>query len=180
MAASKLKEISADLIREGVPPQTPIALVRNAGAWDEACISSTLEKMADIAVPAPVLLVIGGVTAHARVEKKALFTGIDPGVAKVPEPVVHQPLIAGRRPAPLDLSYFSAVIFTSPSTVEIFMEVYGGIPDHLLCYASDDRTRKALESNKGPSLADRSLPGSQPVSLKCSVTATEFLRQRLA
>jgi uroporphyrin-III C-methyltransferase len=148
MAASKLKEISADLIREGVPPQTPVALVRNAGAWDEACISSTLEKMADIAVPAPVLLVIGRVTAHARVGKKALFTGIDPGIVKVPEPVVHQPLMEERRPVPLDLSYFSAVIFTSPSTVEIFMEVYGRIPDHLLCYASDDQTRKALERIK--------------------------------
>ena len=135
MAASKLKEISDDLIQEGVPPQTPIALVRNAGGWDQVCISSTLEKMADIAVSTPVLLVIGGVTAHARVEKKALFTGIDPGIVKVPEPVVHQPLTAGRRPAPLDLLYFSAVIFTSPSTVEIFMEVYGGIPDQsaLLC-----------------------------------------------
>jgi uroporphyrinogen III methyltransferase/synthase len=148
MAASKLKEISADLILEGVPPQTPVALVRNAGAWDETCISSTLEKMADIAVQAPVLLVIGGVTACARVEKKALFTGIDPGMVKVPEPVVRQPLMTGKGPAPLDLSYFSAVIFTSPNTVEIFMEVYGGIPNHLLCYVSDDRTREALERIK--------------------------------
>jgi uroporphyrinogen III methyltransferase / synthase len=148
MAASKLKEISANLIREGVPPQTPVALVNNAGAWNEACVSSTLEKMAGIVVPAPVLLVIGAVTACARVEKKALFTGIDPGIVKVPEPVVHQPLMAERRPAPLDLSYFSAVIFTSQSTVEIFVQVYGGIPDHLLCYVSNDRTRRALESIK--------------------------------
>ena len=148
MAASKLKEISADLILEGVPPQTPVALVRNAGAWDEACISSTLEKIADIAVPAPVLLVIGGVTACARVEKKALFTGIDPDTAKVPEPIVHQPLMAGKKPAPLDLSYFSAVIFTSPSTVEIFMEVYGRLPDHLLCYVTDAQTRETLERIK--------------------------------
>ena len=56
--------------------------------------------------------------------------------------------MAGKRPAPLDLSYFSAVIFTSPSTVEIFMEVYGRLPDHLLCYVSDDRTREALERIK--------------------------------
>ena len=148
MAASKLKEISANLIREGVPPQTPVALVNNAGAWNEACVSSTLEKMAGIVVPAPVLLVIGAVTACARVETKALFTGSDPGIVKVPEPVVHQPLMAERRPAPLDLSYFSAVIFTSQSMVEIFVEVYGGIPDHLLCYVSNDRTRRALESIK--------------------------------
>jgi uroporphyrinogen-III synthase len=104
--------------------------------------------MAGIVVPAPVLLVIGAVTACAHIEKKALFTGIDPGIVKVPEPVVHQSLMAERRPAPLDLSYFSAVIFTSPSTVEIFVEVYGGIPDHLLCYVSNDRTRRALESIK--------------------------------
>ncbi len=148
MAASKLKEISANLIREGVPPQTPVALVNNAGAWNETCVSSTLEKMAGIVVPAPVLLVIGSVTACAHVENKALFTGIDPSIVKVPEQVVHQPLMVERKPAPLDLSYFSAVIFTSPSTVEIFMEVYGAIPDHLLCYVSNDRTRRTLESIK--------------------------------
>ena len=127
-------------------------------AWDEACISSTLEKMADLGVPAPVLLVIGGVTACACVEKKALFTGIDPGAVKVPEPVVHQPLMAERRPAPLDLSYFSAVIFTSPSTVEIFMEVYGRLPDHLLCYVSDAPDPGDTGKNKDPSLADRAMP----------------------
>jgi uroporphyrinogen-III synthase len=86
-------------------------------------------------------------------------------VAKVPEPIVHQQLIESialsecapdthvsalyktvdPRPAPLDLSFFSAVIFSSPSTVEAFKEIYGGYPDHLLCYAFDDATREALQ-----------------------------------
>ena len=33
-----------------------------------------------------------------------------------------------------------------------------GFPINLLCYVSNDRTRRALEKYKGSSLANRSLP----------------------
>jgi uroporphyrin-III C-methyltransferase len=165
MAASRLKEISLTLLRGGLSPQTPVVLVRNAGFWNEACTSGTVGTMANIEVVPPALLIVGNVTAFARVEKKALFTGIDPDMAKIPEPVVHQPLIESfalsmsasdnrippsyrivdPKPAPLDLSYFSSVVFSSPLTVDAFKEVYGGFPGHLLCYAFDDATRDALQ-----------------------------------
>ena len=168
MAASKLKEIAHDLIREGVPTITPVVIVGNAGAWNETSVPSTVETMKDIVVQAPALVVVGNVTAYARVERKALFTGIDPDLVKVKESVIHQPLIAPvsspgpmlctsgsptyKRmeplPEPLDLSYFAAVIFSTPAEVDAFEAVYGDLPDHLLCYAIDGRTRKALEKKK--------------------------------
>jgi len=165
MAASKLNEVSHRLIREGVPPETPAVIIRNAGAWDETSILSSVEQMKDLAVQPPALLIVGKTTACARIEKKALFIGIDPSFVKVKEPVVHQPLImpvpgpkrvfnkaamppyktVEPRPTPFDLSYFSAVIFSSLETVDAFEAVYGNLPDHLLCYAADNRTREALQ-----------------------------------
>ncbi|MDM7998155.1 MAG: uroporphyrinogen-III C-methyltransferase [Acidobacteriota bacterium] len=164
MAASKLKEIARDLLREGFRTETPVAIICNAGAWNESCIRSTVAKMQDLEALPPALLVVGETAALARIEKKALFTGIHPDTPQVPEPVVHQPLIEAVRPSesgcgtssepmyraveirpvPLDLTYFSAVVFTTPLEVEIFAELYGGFPSHLLCYAFDDATRAAL------------------------------------
>jgi uroporphyrin-III C-methyltransferase len=171
MAASRLKEISHSLLAEGVPPGTPVVLVRRAGFWNEASVSTTVEAMPNLEMEPPVLLVAGKVTASARVEKKALFTGIDSGGIPIPEPIVHQRLIAAGsgsaqfsdslesslhetvdpRPEPLDLSFFSAVVFSSPSTVKAFEEIYGGFPEHLLCYTIGDMTREALlEKNIHP------------------------------
>ncbi len=154
MAVSKLNEISHELIREGVPLKTPVAIISNAGAWNEASVLGTVETMKEIAVTAPALVVVGNVAAYSRVEKKALSTGIDPGLVKVKEPIIHQPLITqasgrvGSLPKALDLSYFSAVIFSSPAEVDAFEAVYGELPDHLLCYAADNKTRTALEKRK--------------------------------
>jgi len=162
MAASKLEEVAHNLIREGVPSETPIVLVSNAGAWNEASVYSTVGTMSAIVAQPPALLIVGNVAACASIEKKALFTGIDPDSVKIKEPVVHQPLImpvsksetmlsyktAEPRPTPLDLSYFAAVIFSSPETVDAFEEVYGNLPDRLLCYAFDSATREALRRYK--------------------------------
>ena len=168
MAVSKLKEIAHDLLWEGVQPKTPVAIISNAGAWNETSLPCTVETMKNMVAQPPALVVVGNVAAHARIEKKVLFTGIDPSVVRVKEPVIHQPLIApvsgtgrmvcthGRQPyksveplpEALDLSYFSAVIFSGPAEVDAFQAVYGDLPGHLLCYAADNRTRGALERKK--------------------------------
>jgi len=164
MATSKLVEISRELIGEGVSPETPAMLVRNAGAYDESIISTTVEEMTDLFVPAPALLVVGHIVKSARVEKKALFTGRNPYCVRVKEPIIHQALVTqvsehDRRferehqsslkmlepkPKPLDLSYFSALIFDSSVAVDAFVDIYGTLPDHLLCYAGDDKIRQDL------------------------------------
>ena len=165
MAASKLTEISQELIREGIPGKTPVALVHNAGAYDESIISSTVEKMEAIDAPAPALIIVGHVAKNARVEKKVLFTGINPDDIRIKEPVIHQTLVmptSGQdrvsgmdeqcllktvesRPKPLDLSYFAGIVFGSPAAVNAFDDIYGMLPDHLLCYAGDDSVRQVLQ-----------------------------------
>ena len=191
MAASKLKEIARDLSQRGVSLDTPVVLVRNAGFWDESCVAGTVENMADLEVSPPALLIAGNVTAFARVERKALFIGVDPDIAGVQEPVVHQPLIEAvsmptpapdrpetplyrtvdPRPAPLDLSYFSAVIFSSPCAVEAFEEVYRSFPDHLLCYAFDDSTRDALQKKEVHPWRIVACPVRKPESAKSKKTS---------
>jgi uroporphyrin-III C-methyltransferase len=165
MAASKLVEISRELICDGVSPEMPVVLVHNAGAWNESIVSSTVEGMTNIVAPAPALLIVGHIATHAYIEKKALYTGINPDYVKVKEPVVHQPLImrvpayesnssaiekcyfktVEPKPSLVDLSYFSAIIFTSPETVDAFEIIYGALPDHLLCYVVDEITRQDLQ-----------------------------------
>ena len=164
MAASRLEAITSDLLREGVQPDTPVAIVRNAGAADETCIRTTVGSMTGLEVQAPALLIVGATAAFAWIEKKALFTGIDPDAVNIPESIVHQQLIQAAPlsarspdahgspvyrpvsplPAPVQLAHFSAVVFSSPLTVDAFEDIYGSCPDHLLCYVPDEETRGAL------------------------------------
>jgi uroporphyrin-III C-methyltransferase len=164
MAASKLTEISLELIREGVSPETPAALVHNAGAYDESIISTTVGDMTKITAAAPALLVVGHIAKGARVERKALFTGRNPDSVRVKEPIIHQALVTSasgcdlrlgredqsllkrseQKLKPLNLSFFSALIFDSSAAVDAFVDIYGTPPDHLLCYASDNAVRQNL------------------------------------
>ena len=252
MASSKLSELSNELLLKGFTAETPVAVVGNAGGYDELCVTGNLSDAGGIKVASPALFFVGDVTAFARIEKKALYVGLDPEAVYLHERIIHQPLIetvfsprpdenlpphdavlftsrtavdaylklydtrgskvlaigsataerlkshgvaadivslgessedlarivregdfrtvlypcsdlsdnalhrlpnvhprvlyrtVHRQEAPLNLSFFSSVVFSSPSTVEAFKDLYGVPPNFLLCYVFGEKTREAL------------------------------------
>jgi uroporphyrinogen-III synthase len=47
-------------------------------------------------------------------------------------------------PPPLDLSLYSGIVFTSPSTVDAFLGNYENIPEHVICHVLGKKTAEAL------------------------------------
>lgn len=165
MAASKMCEISNDLLRHGIDSNTPVAIICHAGTWKESCISCTVGSMQGVDAPSPALVIVGEATRFARIERKALYTGLSMDGIHVHQCIVRQPLIATESvhdrtghppgislkpleptPKPLNLSFFSSVIFSSTLEVSVFREIYGNIPDHLLCHVLDDSIADALKT----------------------------------
>lgn len=65
MGLGRLARISAELLRHGLPPHTPAALIERASQPQQRCVVGTLQELPDLAqreaVQAPALIVIGGV-----------------------------------------------------------------------------------------------------------------------
>jgi uroporphyrin-III C-methyltransferase / precorrin-2 dehydrogenase / sirohydrochlorin ferrochelatase len=66
MAASCLKEIAADLLGQGYAPETPVAIVENAGLPRERRRRTTLNMLAKERADSPVTVVVGGVASASR------------------------------------------------------------------------------------------------------------------
>ena len=49
-----------------------------------------------------------------------------------------------KRQPPLDLSFFSGILFSSPSTVDSFFDIYDSIPGHVVCYHYGIKTKQKL------------------------------------
>ena len=47
----------------------------------------------------------------------------------------------------IDLTDFTGIVFSSPSTVSSFINIYKTIPKHLICYVFGKHTQKKLENN---------------------------------
>ncbi len=47
----------------------------------------------------------------------------------------------------IDLTDYKGIVFTSPSTVSSFLNIYKFIPKHLICYVLGKHTKKTLDNN---------------------------------
>jgi uroporphyrin-III C-methyltransferase len=65
MGLGRLAQISAELMRHGLPAHTPAALVERASRPEQRCVVGTLQSLPELArreaVQAPALIIIGGV-----------------------------------------------------------------------------------------------------------------------
>ena len=63
MGVAQRGAIAAELIAGGLDPATPVAVVRSATTTDEVVARTRLDLLAELAVEAPAVLVIGAVSA---------------------------------------------------------------------------------------------------------------------
>lgn len=124
MGATRLKEISSELISEGNAPDTPAALIQNAGLVNEKIIISSLSEMAKIEIESPVITIIGNVVKIFHKQPKILFTGLNPEHCKVRGKIVHYPLIEidNLNFTVEKLNSYDAVLFTDKTAVNIFFK----------------------------------------------------------
>lgn len=141
MATKCVREILAELQREGTSPDTPAAFVFDAGALSESVTRSTVKDIADQLPPGgiadtPGLLIVGDAARHGYVrtdgalggrrilltcsealQPEAMAATHDLGGIPVPFPAIRlAPVPAGL--APLCGSRFDWLVLTSPSAVE--------------------------------------------------------------
>ncbi len=126
MAASKLAELSADLISNGLPPTTPAAIIFNGSYYDEQLVQVPLQKLNELSLPSPVTVIIGKVVNENFSNKKFLSTAAEVITGGVNAKIVHYPLIEivpllTNLPAPED---FDALLFTDPISVRIYLKRY--------------------------------------------------------
>ena len=76
MGAGRIGEITARLVRGGMPPDTPVAAVRNGTRADQRTVRATLATVADAGVQAPAAIVVGEVARLdlAWFEARPLFS----------------------------------------------------------------------------------------------------------
>jgi uroporphyrin-III C-methyltransferase len=156
MAASRLAELSRDLILEGWNSATPVALVQNASLATERCLSTTLEHLAGEIVDSPVLVIVGEVAAGHRRVRTLIYTGSDLSQARFAERLFHYPLEragdslvskpVGILPSSA-LEWMDGIVFGSVLAVEAFLQRHGALPGWWLIYAMNRATLKKLLSH---------------------------------
>jgi len=148
MSIGTIKTVSNQLIEDGVAPDTPAALVFNAGGRNEQIIRTTVGKLPeyvpDSSVGKPCLIITGELTAHAYNTrlgalrgKKILLTCSEPLQQKAADCVhdyggipIQWPLIR-LEPVSQGLEKISAIssyhwiVLTSPSSVRCLWELLG-------------------------------------------------------
>lgn len=125
MAQATIGEISDKLISNGVEPDTPVIIVRNAMRNEHKEFVSNLGHIKeDIRnIPAPVIILLGG-AVNTRVSK-ILFTGTDHQRYRHLGRIVPFPLLQFKKAAAIrkpDIEKIDGIIFTSPRAVKFFFE----------------------------------------------------------
>ena len=158
MSIKAVKPISEQLMEDGRPPDTPAAIIFNAGGEDERIIKTTLGELPNQkhCAKQPGLVMVGETTAFsyrtdlgALQGRKVLLTCSDAIQRKAVDRVqdlgghpIQHPLIKlkSRFEAKLDLSAYDWLVVTSPSSVRSFMEIidwqkidYRTIPNIMVC-----------------------------------------------
>ncbi len=160
MSIRAIDRISAQLLEDGCPPETPVAIIYNAGGEDEQLFKMPLRELPqhaqDHCIKQPGLIIVGEITKHgyktdlgALEGKKVLLTCSDAIQQKAAELVrdfgghpIRFPLIKlkCRQHLPLDCSAYDWLVITSPSSVRAFMEIvakqkidYRSIPKIMVC-----------------------------------------------
>ncbi len=147
MGATRLKEIGRELISGGKAPDTPAALIQNAGLLNERIIISNLSEMIKIKIESPVITIIGDVVKTFHKQPKILFTGLNPEHCKVRGKIVHYPLIEidNLNFTVEKLNSYDGIVFTNKTAVNIFCEKYQ-ITKFQKIIVLDDHTKNQIEN----------------------------------
>lgn len=165
MSLNTLDEVSATLIAEGYPPETPAVVISRGTTPCQRVISGTLQTVASLAkqagLPPPALLVVGEVAALSQAlqwksnlplyGKRILWTLVQSGDA--PEyledlellgaEVIRLPVLAVR-PVPMselarivsEVAGYTWLVFTSQNAVRIFFDAMLEQGKDWSCFAS--------------------------------------------
>jgi uroporphyrinogen III methyltransferase / synthase len=139
MGAGRVAEIASRLVAGGLPPETPVAAVRNGTRADQQTVRATLATVGDAGVQAPAAIVVGDVAALdlSWFESRPLFgravvvtrareqaSGLRQRLEALGAAVIELPAIAV---APVDfdvppLERYRWLVFTSANGVQAFFE----------------------------------------------------------
>ena len=149
MGASKLADVARQLASAGFAPDTPVALVRNAGMPDESRRLVTLGALPACSVDSPLIIIAGPAAALYHRPYRVLHAGLDPLAFNEADAVVGYPLIAiePRRGIALDLAIYDAILFTSRNAVEWFFSTHA--PGALPLVAIGPATARAIVRHRG-------------------------------
>ncbi len=148
MGASRLKELSGALIRAGIDPSMPAALIHNTGSSGEIIKLKKVDELGQKDLHSPLIVIIGAAAGEYRHLPRVLYMGLELNhtYSFIPGKLIHYPLIRVRerssRRMP-DFSSFNAIIFTSKTAVRLFFQKYR--PENLKIYAIGDYTRMEIE-----------------------------------
>jgi uroporphyrinogen III methyltransferase / synthase len=139
MGAGRVGEIASQLVAGGLPPETPVAAVRNGTRADQQTVRATLASVADAGVQAPAAIVVGDVAGLdlSWFEARPLFgravvvtrareqvSGLRHRLEALGAAVIELPAIAIE---PVDfevpaLERYGWLVFTSANGVNAFFE----------------------------------------------------------
>jgi len=177
MSIKATEEISQQLLADGHAPDTPVALVFNAGGEDEKIIKTTLGTLPrqKHCAKKPGLIMVGNITAYAyktnlgalrgkkilltcsaALQKKAAAHIHDLGGHPIQFPLIR---LECRRCFQLRFAAFEWVVITSPSSVRAFMQRIGEqktdfrtIPKIMVCGrgTADELAKHGLHADAQP------------------------------
>ncbi|MCF7816787.1 MAG: uroporphyrinogen-III C-methyltransferase [Kiritimatiellales bacterium] len=160
MSIKAIEPIARQLLDDGVPADTPVALVFNAGGEDENIIKTTLGELPSQSMPhcvkQPGLIIVGNITAYAyktelgalqgrkilltcseAIQEKAAALVRDFGGRPIQLPLIRLKCRRGFQPRCAEYDW---LVVTSPSSVRAFMELihdqkidYRTIPKIMVC-----------------------------------------------
>lgn len=160
MSIKACEPITQQLLDDGTSPDTPAALIFNAGGEDERIIKTTVGELPKQSrsqhIKQPGLIIVGDITAYAyqtdlgalggrkvlltcseAIQQKAVDTVRDLGGQPIQFPLIR---LKSRFEIPLHCATFDWLMVTSPSSVRSFMEIvkrqqidYRSIPKIMVC-----------------------------------------------
>ncbi len=147
MGASSIKEIY-EKMKDQVPQETPVLIVKNASCLDEVILKTTLSNLTSIEISSPVIIIIGEVCKFYNRQLKVLYTGINPfeTLSRIPGVLIHYPVIKRERVKDIEEvsdDEYDVLVFTSMFAVDIWTNFYG-VKKNKRVYAIGERTKERL------------------------------------
>lgn len=148
MAVTKLDKLKESLLSVGRSGDTPVVLIHNVSHSDEIAVTTTIEKLTEVQIPTPAMIIVGEVVSFAIPRERLLFTGIDSSRLNfsqqlVPFPLIRTEAIDG---VVLDTEKYDGLLFTSRSAVRFFLKNHV-VRDDLKIFAVGPHTADFLKEN---------------------------------
>ncbi len=175
MSIKAIEPISKQLLEDGHSPDTPAALIFNAGGEDEKIIKTTIGNLTSQSIKHPGLIIVGDITAYSHktelgalrgkkvlltcseaIQEKAAAHVHDLGGHPLQFPLICLECRRGFQPR---FDAFEWVVITSPSAVRAFMQTVvrqnidlRTIPKIMVCGrgTADEFTRHGLHVDAQP------------------------------